>query len=252
VFDGRLLVAYYGTAGTSSLGVLGDGSIPAVTARLRAEANRFATASGRPVQIVYELIATVADGFAGPDGSYSHDIPSSDVRRYLAAARRKHALLVLDLQPGRSDFLSVAKRYAWALRQPDVGLALDPEWRMGPGEVPAQVFGSVSAAEVNATAAYVGRIAKRNRLPQKVFVIHQFTPSMVTDMEKIKPVKGLAMVQHIDGYGVRADKLATYHAVARAAQFHIGFKLFYREDPDLYTPKQLLRAVPRVQFVSYQ
>ncbi len=252
VFGNRLLVAYYGTAGTGSLGVLGSSSIPDVTARLKSIAARYAAASGRPVQIVYELIATVADGFPGADGTYSHDIPRAYVQQYLTAARRNHALLVLDLQPGRSDFLTVAKRYAWALRQPDVGIALDPEWRMSPGEVPGEVFGSVSAAEVNRTAAYVAGIARRYRLPQKLFLIHQFVPSMVRDIGRIRPRKGLAMVQHIDGFGARADKLATLHRVARPHEFTLGFKLFYRQDVDMYSPAQLLRAVPRVRFVSYQ
>ncbi len=252
VFDGKLLVAYYGTAGTGSLGVLGDGSIPDVTARLRAAAAPFAAASGKKVQIVYELIATVADRYPGPDGSYSHDLPRSEVEAYLAAARRNHALLVLDLQPGRDTFPAVAKRYAWALKEPDVGVALDPEWRMGPTEIPGHVFGSVSAAEVNETADYVAGIARANRLPQKVFIIHQFTPSMVSHISRIHPVKGLAMVQHIDGWGGRSDKLATYHSVARPQQFVIGFKLFYRQDQDMFSPRELLHAVPRTQFISYQ
>lgn len=247
-----MLVAYYGTAGTDSLGVLGSGSIAEVTERLRAAAAPYAAAAHTKVQIVYELIATVADGTPGPDGTYSHDIPRSEVETYLAAARRNHALVVLDLQPGRSDFLTVAKRYAWALRKPYVGVALDPEWRMGPGEVPASVFGSVSAAEVNETAKYVAGIARRYRLPQKVFVIHQFTPSMVSDIAAIHPVKGLALVQHVDGWGDRQNKLATLHNVARPHQFVLGFKLFYRQDVDMFTPTALLRAVPRVRFVSYQ
>lgn len=252
VFDDTFLVAYYGTAGTDSLGVLGDGSIAEVTDRLRAAAAPYAAASGKRVQIVYELIATVADGTAGADGTYSHDIPRTAVEAYMAAARRNHALLVLDLQPGRSDFLTVAKRYAWALKEPYVGLALDPEWRMGPGEVPAHVFGSVTAAEVNETAAFTAGIARRNRLPQKLFVIHQFTPSMVRGLADIAPLKGLAIVQHVDGWGDRQNKLATLHNVARPGRFVLGFKLFYREDVDMFTPRSLLRAVPRVQFVSYQ
>ena len=116
VFDGKFLVAYYGTAGTGSLGVLGSQSIPNVTTRLRAAAAPFAAASGEKVQIVYELIATMADSRPEEGDTYSHDIPRADVQAYLRAAHRNHALLVLDLQPGRSDFLTVAKRYAWALQ----------------------------------------------------------------------------------------------------------------------------------------
>lgn len=252
MFANKILVAYYGTYGTSSLGVLGSEPIPEITAKLRQAAAPFGAVTGEKVQIVYELIATIADGFPGPDGNYSHDIPRSEVQAYMNAAKKNHALLILDLQPGRSDFLTVAKRYAWALKQPYVGIALDPEWRMGPGGIPGQVIGSVTAAEVNTTAAYVAGITKQYRLPQKVFMIHQFVPSSIQDIADISPERGLAMVQHVDGYGGQQDKLATYHNVARPHQFTIGFKLFYKADVDMFTPAELMAQVPAVKFVSYQ
>ncbi|OUD85835.1 hypothetical protein BC477_15610 [Clavibacter michiganensis subsp. michiganensis] len=53
------------------------------------------------------------------------------------------------------------------LAQPGVGLALDPEWRLGPDQVPLKQIGSVSAAEVDATtdwlAASCARRAYRRR-----------------------------------------------------------------------------------------
>ncbi len=55
----------------------------------------------RTVQIVYELIASVAQASPGSDGDYSSFISDADVRRYVRAAKRNDALLVLDLQPGR-------------------------------------------------------------------------------------------------------------------------------------------------------
>ncbi|MGI8888508.1 MAG: hypothetical protein ACR2GB_06000, partial [Nocardioidaceae bacterium] len=90
---------------------------------------------------------SVADVAPGADGDYSHLIPRSYVREYVRAARRKRALLVMDFQPGRSTFLSQVKQFSWALEKPFVGVALDPEGRMGPGEVPAQTIGSVGAKE---------------------------------------------------------------------------------------------------------
>ncbi|HEY1118272.1 MAG TPA: hypothetical protein VGE43_11250, partial [Acidimicrobiales bacterium] len=40
-------------------------------------------------------------------------------------------------------------RYESLLSLPNVGLALDPEWRLAPDEVHLQQIGSVTAAEVN-------------------------------------------------------------------------------------------------------
>jgi len=247
----RFLVAYYGTAQTGSMGVLGRTDPETMQRRLMRAAAPFRE-PGEQIQPVYELIVTVADGSPGPDHDYSHDIPARYVRQYLRAAHRHHALLLLDLQTGRAPFPDVAKRWAWALEDPSVGLALDPEWRMGRHQVPAQVVGSVRAREVNQTSLWLSRLVEREGLPQKLFVLHQFRLSMLPDIGRIVHRPGLAMVQHTDGFGTRGEKLATYHAVARPQQFRQGFKLFYDWDIKRFTPAQVRRIAPRVNFVSYQ
>jgi hypothetical protein len=247
----RFLVAYYGTAQTATMGVLGAGAPDTMQRRLMRAARPFRLA-GEQIQPVYELIVTVADSSPGPDGDYSHDIPTSYVRKYLRAAHRHHALLLLDLQTGRARFPSVAKRWAWALKDPSVGLALDPEWRMGPHQVPARVIGSVRAAEVNRTSAWLSRLVRRDGLPQKLFVLHEFRLTMLPGIQRIVHRPGLAMVQHADGFGTRRQKLATYRAITRPARFRQGFKLFYHWDVHRFSPKEVRRIRPRVSFVSYQ
>lgn len=252
VFGGNhVLVAYYGTGQTASMGVLGESDPDTMDRRLRRAARPFA-ARGRPVRHVYELIVTVADGHPGPDGDYSHDIPRSVVETYVRAAHRNHALLLLDLQPGRSGFLEAAKRWEWALRDPWVGLALDPEWRMGPHQVPARAIGQVRAVEVNRTSAWLARLTRRAGLPEKLLVLHQFRSDMVRGIDEVRRRPGLAMVQHVDGFGTRHQKRATYHAVARPRQFTMGFKLFYDEDVDRMGPREVFALRPRVRFVSFQ
>ncbi|WP_414172529.1 hypothetical protein [Clavibacter tessellarius] len=88
---------------------------------------------------------------------------------------------MIDLQPGRTDFLTQAKRYESVLAQPGVGLALDPEWRLGPDQVPLKQIGSVSAAEVDATTDWLAGLVRDRGLPQKMLVLHQFRLSMITD-----------------------------------------------------------------------
>ena len=248
---GHLLVAYYGTAGTGALGVLGETSIPEAHRRLVRAAAPFVR-PGAPVQPVYELIVTIADRTPGPDGDYSHDIDPAAVRRYVEAARRQGALLLLDLQPGRADFLDVAKRWRWALQQPHVGLALDPEWRMGRGEVPGTVIGSVGAFEVNRTSAWLSRLAVQGDLPEKLFVLHQFRTSMVERIDRVRQRPRLALVQHVDGFGNQREKLATYGVVAFPEKFTMGFKLFYDEDVNRMGPREVHRIRPRVRFISFQ
>lgn len=252
VFEGnRFLVAHYGTAGTGALGVLGERPPEQAEAAVRRAARPF-WRPGQPIQPVYELIVTVADATPGPDGDYSHDISRDAVQAYIDAARAHGVLLLLDLQPGRSDFLTVAKRWEWALRDPYVGLALDPEWRMGRREVPGRVLGHVRAAEVNRTSAWLADLVRRESLPEKLFVLHQFRTSMLPDIGAIKRRTGLASVQHVDGFGTRGQKLATYAAVARPDRFTMGFKLFYDEDVRRMGPAQVHAIRPRVRFVSFQ
>ncbi len=243
-------MAYYGTAGTGSLGVLGEGSPNQVIGRLTKAAQAFAR-PGRPVQVVYELIVTIADAIPGPGKDFNHDLARAQVESYIKAAHRHDALLLLDLQPGRTDFLSVARRWTWALKDRRVGLALDPEWRMYGDEVPGRVIGSVDAAEINEVSLWLANLQRRGGLPQKLFVLHQFRESMIERMGRVAVRKRLATVQHVDGFGTAGQKLATYHAVLHP-KFHPGFKLFYDEDVGLMSPARVLAIRPRVRFVSYQ
>jgi len=249
--DKRFLVAYYGSANTGSLGVLGETSPDRMVKRLRAAAAPFER-PGSKTQIVFELIVTVADASPGKDGDYSHDIAKADVQRYIDAAHEHDALLLLDIQPGRAGFLSVVRRWKWALEDPYVGLALDPEWRMGRHGVPGHKIGSVSAAEVDRVSKWLKNLVQDEKLPQKLFVLHQFRTDMIEDIEAISPRAGLVMVQHVDGFGTPSQKLDTFDAVIRPRQFFLGLKLFYDEDHRLLQPGFVRAMRPRVKFVSYQ
>jgi hypothetical protein len=249
--EGRFLVAYYGTAETGALGVLGETRPDEMQRRVHRAAKPFARRH-QPVQVVYELIVSIADRHAGKGHDFSHDIPRREVQRYIDAAHRHDALLLLDIQPGRSDFLTIARRWAWALEDPYVGLALDPEWRMGRRGVPGTRIGSVDASEVNRVSAWLRDLVRRHRLPQKLFVLHQFRTDMIRRIGAVKPRRGLVMVQHVDGFGTPGQKLDTYHHVARPGQFLMGFKLFYDEDVHRMSPAEVRRIKPRVRFVSFQ
>jgi hypothetical protein len=251
IFPKYRVVAYYGTAGNAALGVLGESGPEGILPRLRKTSVGFAT-KGRPVQIAFELIVTVAQAGPGPDGDYSRMIDVAKIRSYVDAARRNKVLVVLDVQPGRTDFLTQVRLLRPFLEQPHVGIALDPEWRMGPEQVPGKVIGAVRAAEVNAVAEYVAGIVRAGNLPEKLFILHQFRASMIPDIAAVKKRPGLAMVQHLDGFGTRAEKDATFNRLRRPQQFHIGYKLFYDEDVNMYAPRDVLRMRPTPAYVSYQ
>jgi hypothetical protein len=246
------VVAFDGAPQDPGLGALGIGSPSRAAAQLLAQAAPYARPN-RPVLPAMELIATVVQADPGPDGLYRMRESSSVVNRYLRAARRAKALLVLDIQPGRASFLSELRAYRRWLRLPDVGLALDPEWSVRAPDRPGQVVGSTDATAVNRVAAALSRIVRAGNLPQKLLIVHRFTNGMVTHANHLRTYPGVATVLNTDGYGTRADKVARYEQLAkRTPGIANGFKLFYREDTGLMTPRQVLRLHPAPEVVVYE
>jgi hypothetical protein len=245
------VVAYYGAPQSRELGALGIGSPRRATRRLARQARPYGTRA-RPVLPALELITVIANRDAGRDGMYRSRQRDTVIRRYLNAARRARALLLLDIQPGRSDFFTETTRLEKWLKQPDVSLALDPEWRVRNGEVPGQIIGHVGAREVNATSAWLAQLVARHHLPEKLFVVHQFTDSMVNE-RRLKPRDGLATVLNVDGFGNPAVKRAKYRDFTRQApNIDHGFKLFYEEDTNMMRPRQVLKLRPKPVLVVYE
>ncbi|MFS4506490.1 hypothetical protein ACMA46_09675 [Clavibacter sp. Sh2141] len=256
VLPGKRYVALYGAAGTGALGVLGEQGPADAVARAKAQAAAYQPFSDEPVIPMFELIATVAAGSAGPDGDYSSEIPVETLQPWIDAARDAGVYVVIDLQPGRTDFLTQAKRYESVLAQPGVGLALDPEWRLGPDQVPLKQIGSVSAAEVDATTAWLAGLVRDRGLPQKMLVLHQFRLSMIQDRAALDTAHPeLAMLVHADGQGGQPDKQATWRALHADAPAGLawGWKNFIDEDTPMLTPEQTMRDVsPVPDLVTYQ
>ena len=247
------VLAHYGAPQAEALGILGIGSPATAGARLRRATRPYSGPGRKPVMPAMELIAVITTAAPGADGRYRFRQDPAVIRRYLRAARAAGALLILDIQPGRSDFVTEARALAPFLVQPDVGLALDPEWRMGPSEVPGTVIGQVDAEEVNRVAAWMSRIVAAHDLPDKLLLIHQFEDGMIERRGRLRTHRGIDHVLNADGFGTAGAKAATYRRVTRArGGFATGFKLFYEEDTGLMTPGQVLRLRPRPDVVIYE
>jgi hypothetical protein len=252
IFPARRVVAFYGAPQSERLGILGIGDVDAAAAKLARVARSYERRT-RPVLKAFELISTIADAHPGDDGMYRTHQPPATIDRYLAAARRAGALLVLDIQPGRGDFLSEAQRLQRWLLQPDVGIALDPEWHVVGDAVPGAEIGSVTAEEVNAVSSYVSNLVGKHDLPEKLFVVHQFTQDMIKGKERVARPAGLAVTMNVDGFGNPANKISKYKAfTSEATRFNDGFKLFYEEDTDLMSPGQVLALGPPPDLVVYE
>jgi hypothetical protein len=251
IFPDYRVVAFYGAPQSHELGALGIGSPDAAARRLRRQARPYARKT-RPVMLAFELIATVANADPGEDGLYRTRQSNAVVRRYLRAARRAKALLLLDVQPGHADFMDEVRHLDRWLREPDVGLALDPEWHT-PGARPGTAIGSVNASKVNQVARHVAAIVRERNLPEKLFVIHQFTADMIKGKAHVARPRGLAVTMNVDGFGDRANKVSKYREFTHdGTRFHHGYKLFYEEDTGLMRPRSVLALQPPPDLVVYE
>ena len=247
------VVAHYGAPQAKALGILGIGTPAVAAARLEREAHRYAGPGHRPVLPAMELISVIVNAGPGRDGRFRSRQSRAVILRYLQAARKARALLILDVQPGRSDFLTEARALAEFLVEPDVGLALDPEWRMAPGQIPGRVIGSVDAAELNEVTTWLSGLVARRNLPDKLVVVHQFTDGMVRRRRGLRSRAGIDLVLNADGFGTATAKLNTYRRVTRDRRgLHVGFKLFFVEDTGLMSPAQVLRLRPPPELVIYE
>jgi hypothetical protein len=254
LFPTHRLVGYCGSPGSPALGRL-DGNLDAVAPEIEARAAEYA--AGRQPLPVFELIATIAHGVAGDDGMYRTRVGDDVVQQYLDAARRHRAMLLLNIQPGRADFLPEVQAYERWLREPDVGVSLDPEWAVEPGQVPGRVYGRTTGAELDAVAAYLSQLVAEGNLPEKPMVFHQVAPSVVRDEALLQPKPGVAIIRSVDGIGAPAAKITTWTKLTAQQPPHIrgGFKLFYSEDTKqgpLMTPPEVLALVPQPEYVMFE
>ena len=181
---------------------------------------------------------------------------AEELRPWVEAAGEAGLYVVLDLQPGRTDFVTQAEMYRPLLELPYVGLALDPEWRLGANEVHLTQIGSVGVEEVNRVVTWLADLTRENRLPQKLLVLHQFRLDMLPGRDRVDLSRDeLAVMVHADGQGGQGDKQATWRALRADVQDELwwGWKNFYDEDAPMLTPEQTVDQVdPLPQLISYQ
>ena len=252
IFPRDRVVAYYGNPRADSLGVLGIGSPDREAKRLERQAKPYER-PGRPVLPALELISTLVVEEPGEDGEYSDHEEASVIRRYLRVARAHKMLLILDIQPGYSSFVAEAKRLEPFLKQPDVSLALDPEWSLDSPVLPGQEIGSTKGSIIDEVSAYLSGLVRRYDLPQKLLVVHRFTEEELELEGPLRQDPGVAEVINVDGFGTPAAKISKYKELTAPRKRALnGFKLFYEEDTDMMKPAQVMRLRPQPDLIVYE
>jgi hypothetical protein len=248
------IVAYYGNPRSAAMGVLGQLPPEQMLDRLGQQAQAYAVLDPQtPVHPALELVAVAAQQAPGADGLYRGRSSSEEIERVASWARSRGYLLILDVQPGRSTFAAEIAALAPFLAEPDVHLALDPEWAMGPGQVPGRTIGGTDAVTVNQIIQTVAGIVAEHNLPPKVLVIHRFLDRMLANPGEIDLDPRVQVVITMDGVGGPAAKISRYAQVvsSQPVQF-AGFKVFYTRDINPLTPEQVLALTPVPRVVIYQ
>ena len=253
ILDTNLLVTWYGNPWSERMGILGRLDGDALAAGLKKQAAAYAAVTSKPVIPAYELVAVIGQPQPGRDGRYRRRESRQVIDRMLTAARAAGFKLILDVQTGHSTVLDELAYLAPYLQEPDVYLALDPEFSMGNGAIPGRRIGQMHADDINDAIAVLECVQERYHLPPKVLLVHQFTMDMLPDKEKIWSSSALDVVLVADGFGSPALKRHTYAMVLRQHSLaYSGFKLFYIQDTDLLQPSQVLALTPSPSVVIYQ
>jgi hypothetical protein len=223
---------------------------------MRAFADKFP--HDRKPLLVFELIVVVAQSYQGADGKYRRRVDDSVVDSYLKVAREAEAILLLNIQPGQSDFLTEIKRFEKYLKEPDVGVAMDPEWAVKAKQKPGVFYGQTTGSTINEVAQLLSSIVKDNDLPEKALVFHQLNRYVVKDESVVVPPPGVVIIKSVDGLGPKHAKIVTYDDLMKttAAGVHPGFKLFLDEDKRIggrvMSPAEVMALAPQPEYVMVE
>ena len=256
ILPNKRVVAFYGNVLNTRMGVLGEYEPDEMLRRLDAEVAAWTAADpSTPVQPALHFIAVVAQASAGKDGKYRARMDSAVIERVAALAKRRDALVFLDLQVGLSTLRDELPRLAGFLSRPNFHLGVDPEFSMKNGGLPGKKIGTYDAADINYASEFLADLVAKNKLPPKILVVHRFTKAGLTNYKSILLDPRVQVVIDMDGFGPPELKKGTFHNYIKGepVQF-VGWKQFFkpRNDNPRTTIAEILRLWPRPFYIQYQ
>ena len=261
ILPSRRIVAFYGNPLSKRMGVLGEYPVDTMLAKLDEVVRQWQDADpATPVQPALQLIAVTAQGAPGKDGMYRLRMDSSLIEKVYGWAKRRNALLFLDIQVGHSTMQKELPRLMPFLSRPDVHLGMDPEFAMHyskEGVVPGKKIGQFDAKDINWVSEQLQQLVAEKNLPPKVLVIHRFRTEMVSHASQIALDPRVQIVMDMDGWGPPWMKFESYRDYIDLDPVEFtGFKLFFHNDTKrgdrLLTPAELLWLRPRPLYIQYQ
>ncbi len=252
------ILTYYGFPTNPYMGILGEygvnDDLDGLRDALLAQAAEYDAADpSSPVVIGFEVIASVAQEDAGSDGMFLVYTDPELIQQYVDYTAANGMVLFLDYQFGMHPVEDELDAFAPWLAYEHVHLALDPEFKMLPGEQPGVDLGSIIASDVTFAQETLAAACADLGLPPKVLVVHQFYYTMIQNKEELAPVLGVQLVIDMDGHGDPDLKRESYAVVIaqEPIEFH-GVKLFYPLDEPLMTAQEVVNLDPPPHWVCYQ
>ena len=133
---------------------------------------------------------------------------------------------VLFTKQAQKDIKAEFDRVKHFLFNPNVHLAIDPEFALTNEQEPNRQIGTIDAAIINEIQAEMNGIAQQIGV-NRVLILHQFKDTMITNKQNIINYPNVELVINGDGYGPPGPKMRNYLQYANEPGFEYGgFKMF--------------------------
>jgi hypothetical protein len=258
ILPDKRILAYYGNPLSKRMGILGEFPVDQMLQKLDAEVARWKAADPSiPIQPALHAVVVTAQGSPGRGSKYRLRMTNKMIDDVLEMAKKRDALVFLDIQVGHSTLQEEIPELESYLKLPHVHLGVDAEFSMKEGHAPGRKIGSFNADDINYAAGYLAELTKKYNIPPKLLIVHRFTEGMIRRAEDIKLRPEVQIVMHMDGWGPPVLKKDTYRRYVKnePVQF-AGFKIFYKNDTKngsrLMTPEEVLALTPTPLYIQYQ
>lgn len=265
--DYNMIVALYGRPHVKTMGTLGQQPLAQTIQMAKEKAKLYekALGNGKHVTPGFDLIYEMATSSPGKNGKYVITLNQKTLLEYITAAQKNGIVVFIDVQLGKKSPAQAVKPLLKYLKYDNVHIAVDPEFSVDNLNVrPGKKIGSITGTQINEVQHMMRDYIKANGIKDdKILLIHMFTEHMVTGKKAIKYTDRVHLAMHLDGHGSPALKIKTYNGLytdSRAGLVAGGFKVFYKQDKPMMTPRQVLglekvsnkkvREMPKI--ITYQ
>ena len=241
----ELIVAYYGRPGVKSLGILGAYSIDKLKPMIKKKASEYAKITGKRVKPAFDIIYGLASSEPGSHKDYIIHLNQKKLKPYIDAAKNEGFVLFLETQLGKHTPQDAIHHTLKYLNHHNVNIAIDPEFEVSNLHVrPGKKIGRVKAEWINKVQATMSKYMKKNGIKEKkILLLHMFRHTMVEHKERLRHYDNIDIIFNLDGHGSPQLKVGIYNAIYNkkyATKVAGGFKLFFKEDHPMMTPKQVM------------